>query len=73
MRVTNAGYTWSSIAENIAAGTHSPAGVIQQWLNSPGHCANIMNPAYVHMGVAYAVPSTADYSIYWTQLFAAPW
>jgi uncharacterized protein YkwD len=70
-RVTRAGYAWSHAGENIAGGAGTPEEVVAGWLNSPGHCANIMAPAFTEMGVAYVL-SKDDYGIYWTQVFAAP-
>jgi uncharacterized protein YkwD len=67
-RVTRAGYAWSYTGENIAGGAGSPDEVVAGWLNSPGHCANIMTAAYTEMGVAYAL-SNDNYGIYWTQEF----
>ncbi|HEX8786131.1 MAG TPA: CAP domain-containing protein [Telluria sp.] len=72
-RVTRAGYTWSRVGENIASGQRSPAEAVQSWLDSPGHCANIMNPGFTEMGAAYAVnPSNENHTAYWTQEFAHP-
>jgi uncharacterized protein YkwD len=71
-RITQAGYAWRSWAENIAAGYSTAEAVVQAWLNSPGHCSNIMNPNMVHTGVAYAMPTGSDFRIYWTQKFARP-
>ena len=71
-RITGAGYNWSSAAENIAAGYATAESVVQAWLNSPGHCQNIMNPMMTHIGFGYALPSGSDYAIYWTQKFARP-
>ena len=44
------------------------------WLDSPGHCANIMNPAFTEMGAAYRGRSARDENrtAYWTQEFARP-
>lgn len=71
-RVTRAGYRWRAVGENIAAGARTPEAVVKGWLESPGHCANIMNADYREMGVAYAVNAEANPGIYWTQVFAAP-
>ncbi|MCH8550884.1 MAG: CAP domain-containing protein [Natronospirillum sp.] len=71
-RLDNEGYTgWTAVGENIAAGQPTPAAVVQGWLDSPGHCSNIMNPAFEDMGVAHELASDAQYSIYWTQKFGA--
>jgi uncharacterized protein YkwD len=71
-RVSAAGYAWSTVGENIAAGFSSARAVITGWLDSPGHCANIMNPNFTQMGVARAINRDAEYETYWTQVFAAP-
>ena len=71
-RATRAGYTWKSVAENVAAGQTTAEEVVNTWLASPGHCANLMNPSYYHTGVAYAVNPASEKGIYWVQVFAAP-
>ncbi len=66
-RVTNAGYAWSRVAENIAAGYGTVEAVMTGWANSPGHCANLMNASLREVGVACVVaPASADYGNYWT-------
>lgn len=66
---TNATYT--KAGENIAIGQSTPESVVEDWMNSPGHRANIMNTDYTRIGVA-ALPSTnSQYRGYaWTQFFA---
>ena len=71
-RATRAGYNWRSIGENIAMGQTTPEQVVQAWLKSPEHCANIMEPAFVHMGIAFAVNQTSEGGIYWAQEFGRP-
>jgi len=71
-RVAKAGYEWGSVAENIAAGATTPEQVVNGWLDSPGHCTNIMGPMYTQMGIAYAVNPQSDGGIYWAQDFAVP-
>ena len=68
-RVTAAGYTWTRVAENIAAGQTTPESVVAGWLQSAGHCANIMSPALKELGVGYAYTSTSTYKHYWVQDF----
>lgn len=70
-RITEAGYVWQSAGENIAAGQGSVQQVMDGWMASDGHCANIMNASYVDVGVACA-RSTTGYRIYWTQNFGRP-
>ncbi len=72
-RATRAGYRWRSVGENIASGQQTVAEAVAGWLDSPGHCANIMNPAFTEMGAAYAVnPASEDRRPYWTQMLARP-
>jgi len=72
-RATRAGYRWTQISENIAAGQHSVKEAMAGWLDSPGHCANIMNPAVTEMGAAWAVnPANENRTPYWTQMFGRP-
>jgi uncharacterized protein YkwD len=72
-RVSAAGYEWRAVAENIAAGRYTPAEVIDQWIASPGHCANLMSPEFVHVGAACVVGGRAnEYDSYWTLNLAAP-
>lgn len=60
-------HTGAIVAENIAAGQGSSGEVVQDWMNSPGHRANILNSGYSRIGVAaYRGP---DGQIYWCQQF----
>ena len=68
-RATRVGYQWRSIGENIAAGPTTAQAVVQGWLDSPGHCANFMDPAYAEMGIAYASDPKSQAWIYWSQVF----
>ena len=61
-RLQAAGYNWRTYGENIALGYEGEKEVVEGWLKSPGHCANIMNPAYKEMGAAKV-------DGYWTQEF----
>lgn len=71
-RVSQAGYAWRAVGENVAQGPQTAQAVVQGWLDSPGHCVNIMNPRFTQMGVAYAVKQDSEGGIYWAQVFAAP-
>jgi uncharacterized protein YkwD len=71
-RVRRSGYVARVVGENIAAGVPSAAEVVAGWLDSPGHCANIMDARFTEMGLAYAVNPSSALQIYWTQLFALP-
>lgn len=50
-RITDAGYQWTTCAENIASGYTSVKDVIEGWKNSEGHCKNMMAKAYKHVAV----------------------
>ncbi|WP_312930526.1 CAP domain-containing protein, partial [Stutzerimonas nitrititolerans] len=71
-RAELAGYEGGLIGENIAAALDTPRLVVEGWLASPGHCANLMNPQFSELGAAYAVDPQSDAGIYWTALFGAP-
>jgi uncharacterized protein YkwD len=68
-RITTAGYQWSACAENIAAGYTSPETVMNGWMASPGHRANILSTGYCDIGVGYAYDDASTYGHYWTQDF----
>ncbi len=70
-RISATGYAWRTIGENIAAGQSTPESVVSGWLQSPGHCANIMNPAFKELGVGYAYNTSSSYRYYWVQDFGA--
>lgn len=70
-RADLAGYAGQQIGENIAAGQGNVRKVVDGWLASPGHCANLMNPAFRELGAAYAVDPKSDAGIYWTGMFGA--
>ncbi len=61
------GLSYRSAGENIAAGQTSPQQVVQAWMNSEGHRANILNSGYTEIGVGYVKGGSQRY--YWTQMF----
>lgn len=71
-RAELAGYSAQQIGENIAAGHDSANQVVEGWLASPGHCANLMNPGFRELGAAYALDPKSDAGIYWTAMFGTP-
>lgn len=72
-RATRAGYRWRHIGENIAVGQTSPQEAVEGWIESPGHCANLMNPQFSEMGAGYAVSRVRLPGFpYWTQVFGTP-
>lgn len=70
-RVSRVGYQWRAVGENIAAGAENAEVVVRGWLDSPGHCSNIMGAQYTEMGIAYVTNMKSNVGIYWTQVFAA--
>lgn len=72
-RVTAAGYAWSRLGENIAAGYAGIDSVMNGWVDSDGHCANLMSPNFTQVGLA-CVPgtSTSTYNTYWTMDLGRP-
>lgn len=68
-RAAAAGSRRRTIGENIACGQRSPAEVVEGWMNSPGHRANILKPDFTHIGIGFA--GGGQMGTYWTQLFGA--
>jgi len=75
-RVRATGYREKLVGENIAYGPQSPEEVVRGWLDSPGHCENIMDARFAEMGIAYAwgrAPAPASgRGLYWVQVLADP-
>lgn len=67
-RITAAGYRWSTEGENIAQGQQTPAAVMDSWMNSPGHRANILNCSFKDIGVGVHKGAGGPW---WTQDFGA--
>ncbi|MGY6018762.1 sigma-70 family RNA polymerase sigma factor [Streptomyces spinosirectus] len=67
-RITAAGYKWSTYGENIAQGQQTAAAVMESWMNSPGHRANILNCSFKDIGVGVHKGSGGPW---WTQDFGA--
>lgn len=64
------GIRFSAAGENIAYGQNTPAEVMNSWMNSPGHRANILSPSYTTIGCGLA--KTSSGVCYWTQEFIKP-
>lgn len=62
--LTAFGISYSSAGENIAMGYATPEAVMEAWMNSSGHRANILNASYTQIGVGYVADGN-----YWTQEF----
>jgi uncharacterized protein YkwD len=72
-RVNATGYVWTGLGENIAAGYPSVDAVMDGWIASPGHCANLLNTVFAEVGVACVPGAAGDtYSTYWTMDLGRP-
>lgn len=71
-RIAAEGYAWSWVGENIAAGQSSVTAVMNGWLASEGHCANIMRAEYRDVAVSCVQRSGNTYGRYWTMALARP-
>ncbi len=65
--IRNFGINFSAAGENIAIGQATPEAVVNAWMNSSGHRANILNRNYTQIGVGYVADGK-----YWTQMFIRP-
>jgi uncharacterized protein YkwD len=68
-RIGESGYPGSGAAENIAAGNNGAQATFNQWLNSPGHCRNMMTADGNEIGIGHASVPGSQYRDYWTQAF----
>ncbi len=64
------GISYTAAGENIAKGQKTPADVMNGWMNSSGHRANILNSNYTEIGVGYVTDSNG--TTYWVQHFIRP-
>ena len=65
------GLKFSAAGENIAYGQKTAADVMNSWMNSAGHKANILSEAYTNIGIGVA--KTSSGTLYWTQMFMNPY
>lgn len=74
-RARSLGYVGSYMGENIAVGYSTPEQVVQTWINSSGHRANLLNPNYKELGIGYYYlgndTGKVNYNYYWTQVFGS--
>jgi uncharacterized protein YkwD len=68
-RISQEGYHWNAMGENIAYGYPTVEDVIQGWLGSEGHCQNMMSPMFTEIGAAIAGNTDVPY---WTLDLAKP-
>ena len=69
-RLKDAGYAYGAAGENIAAGYNSVPSVMDGWIDSPGHRANMLKDSFEHVGLAVAVSSSGQK--YWCVNFGRP-
>lgn len=67
--IDEAGAAYSGAGENIAAGQVSADSVMNAWMNSEGHRANILDGNYTQIGIACYYDPNSAYGYYWVQLF----
>ena len=63
-RVSDTGYDWTTVGENIAKGYHDIEAVVMGWKSSEGHCKNMMNGSFKEVG-------TAQNGAIWVQVLAS--
>lgn len=72
-QVEQFGYDWRAWGENIAAGQQTPEAVVNGWINSPGHRANMLSARFEEIGIGHHHQSpdagSVNYRHYWTQVF----
>ncbi len=68
-RALRAGYPAAAVAENIAAGQESAVALLDAFLNSAPHCANIMNADFTEVGIGLATEKSSQQGIYWVLTF----
>ena len=68
-RIARTGYQANALGENVAFGYPTPAAVMDGWMTSPGHRANILNCAF--RGIGVGVATGGDGRLYWTQNFGS--
>jgi uncharacterized protein YkwD len=73
-RMSDAGFSGSYLGENIAQGQRTPEDVMADWMESDGHCANIMRPEFTSIGVGFdpGAQTRGGKSNFWTQNFGTP-
>ncbi len=71
-RIPDFGYTeYQAIGENLAGGQKTPEQTVTDWMNSPGHRANLLSPHFREIGVSYIAKSDSPLRRYWVQEFGS--
>lgn len=68
-RATRAGYPWTFIAENVAAGYGSAPAVVEGWLDSRSHRENMLSERARHVGIGYALRRGTRFDHFWAASF----
>lgn len=63
------GLSFHTCGENIAAGNSTAQATAQQWIDSPPHYENMLDPDFTEMGIGYAYGANSEYRYYWAQIF----
>ncbi len=72
-RIAATGYQYTAIGENLAAGQTTPQSVVQSWLNSPSHKANLLAANFTEVGFGlYNATGSSDFGLYWAQELGQP-
>lgn len=69
-RAGDFGYAFQKLGENLGAGQYSVDRVMREWMRSPGHRANLLDPEFTEVGLAVRVGG--EHGVYWVQEFGRP-
>jgi uncharacterized protein YkwD len=73
-RAEAAGYqAWSFLGENLAAGQPTPERVVDAWMKSPTHRANVLSNEAVEIGIGKAHNADSKYRVYWAMEIGTRW
>jgi len=67
-RVKASPYKFRLVGENLAGGDANVASAIQGWIDSPGHCVNLMDARFVDVAVACVGDRRSQWGTYWTMV-----
>lgn len=67
-RVLREGYAWWRVGENLAAGSDTAEATLAQWMQSPAHCANLMNPEFFEVALAGSQRPGSRYGWFWVMV-----
>lgn len=70
-RVTDAGYEWTFVGENVAAGLLDPVRVLGGWMDSRAHRRNVLAERATQVGVGFAEAEDSEWGTYWVAVYGA--